>query len=330
LQRAALEHEAWLAGERGVSRNTVAAYRRDLATWIAHLTGRGRTAPGDVSEEDVTSYLETLRTGGAGAGPGAGGLVGTARGPGAAGRGQGLSPATVNRRVAAIRSFHRFCVREGLAASDPVQHVRAGNLPATLPKVLTVDDVVRLLEAPDPASVLGLRDRAMLELLYGCGMRVSELTALDRDDLDLETRTVRCMGKGGRERIVPLGRHARHAVEAYLVRARPELAIKAASDRAHPLFLSGKGSRLSRQAMWKIVKTYADRVQLADTVTPHSLRHACATHMLDGGADIRVVQETLGHARLTTTQVYTAVSQDRLVEAYRSAHPRAGRRAKCR
>jgi integrase/recombinase XerD len=313
LRRAALEHEAWLAGERGVSPNTLAAYRRDLATWIDHLNGRGRTAPGEVSEEDVTSYLEALRSGGVGAAPGA-----------------GLSPATVNRRIAAIRSFHGFCLREGLATSDPVQHLRAGNLPKTLPKVLAVDDVIRLLEAPDPASVLGLRDRAMLELLYGCGMRVSELTALDRDDLDLETRTVRCMGKGGRERIVPLGRHAERAVEAYLVRARPELAARACSVRAHPLFLSGKGRRLSRQAMWKIVKSYAERVQLADIVTPHTLRHACATHMLDGGADIRVVQETLGHARLTTTQVYTAVSQDRLVEAYRAAHPRAGRRAKCR
>jgi integrase/recombinase XerD len=310
LERAAREHEAWLAGERGVSPNTVAAYRRDLTSWIAHLKDRGRTAPGDVTDEDVTAYLETLRGGGT---------------PGA-----GLAPASVNRRVAAIRSFHRFCVREGLAASDPTQHVRAGNLPKALPKALLVEEVVRLLEAPDPGSVLGLRDRAMLELLYGCGMRVSELTALDRDDVDLETRTVRCMGKGGKERIVPLGRHAKSAVDAYLVRARPALACRSPSTRAHPLFLSSKGRRLTRQGIWKVVKIYADRVQLLDAVTPHTLRHSCATHMLDGGADIRVVQEALGHARLTTTQVYTAVSQDRIVEAYMAAHPRAGRRPTCR
>ena len=306
LDRAAREHEAWLAGERGVSPNTVAAYRRDLTSWIAHLRERGRAGPGDATEEDLTAYLEAMRTGAT---------------PGAA-----LAPASVNRRVAAIRSFHRFCVREGLSGSDPTRHVRAGNLPKALPKALPVEEVVRLLEAPDPTSVPGLRDRAMLELLYGCGMRVSELAALDRDDVELETRTVRCTGKGGRERIVPLGSHARNAVEAYLVQARPALASKAPSTRAHPLFLSAKGRRLTRQGIWQIVKRYAERVQLLDAVTPHTLRHSCATHMLDGGADIRVVQETLGHARLTTTQVYTAVSQDRLVEAYLAAHPRAGRR----
>jgi integrase/recombinase XerD len=352
LERAAMEHEAWLAGERGVSRNTVTAYRRDLASWIAHLHGRGRLAPDDVLEEDVTAYLEVsrgvhgttaprrargarrARDGGStedvGTGRGAGNLRKDGRREPKGAEAKGLSPATVNRRLAAIRSFHRFCLREGLASSDPTRHVRSGKLPQALPKVITVDDVVRLIEAPDLSSVLGLRDRAMLELLYGCGMRVSELTALDRDDVDLETRTVRCLGKGGRERIVPIGSYAQIAVEAYLVRARPELAVKAPSDRSHPLFLSGKGRRLTRQGMWGIVKSYVERVQLSNAVSPHSLRHACATHMLDGGADIRVVQETLGHARLTTTQVYTAVSQDRLVEAYRSAHPRAGRRAKCR
>jgi integrase/recombinase XerD len=302
LLAAAREHETWLAGERGVSPNTVAAYRRDLEGWIAFLRGRGRSVPDDVTEEDVTAHLESIRS-------------------------RGLKPASVNRRMAAIRSFHRFCVRERHAAADPTRHLRAGSLPKALPKALLVDEVVRLLEAPDPSSALGLRDRAMLELLYGCGMRVSELTALDRDDVDLETRTVRCMGKGGRERVVPLGRHARAAVEAYLIRSRPALAVASASTRSHPLFLSARGRRLTRQAMWKIVKTYAARIQLRSGVTPHTLRHSCATHMLDGGADIRVVQETLGHARLTTTQVYTAVSQERLVETYLAAHPRAGRRS---
>jgi integrase/recombinase XerD len=233
-----------------------------------------------------------------------------------------------------MRSFHRFCVREGFAVSDPTRHVRAGNLPRPLPKALPVDDVVRLIEAPDASSPLGLRDRAMLELLYGCGMRVSELVALDRDDVDLEeTRTVRCLGKGGKERIVPLGRHALRALEAYVVRSRPSLAAGAASSSrvsgsaaGHALFLSNRGRRLTRQGAWKVVKTYAERIQLPRGVTPHTLRHSCATHMLDGGADIRVVQEALGHARLTTTQIYTAVSQERLVEAYMAAHPRAKRR----
>ena len=309
LEHAAREHEAWLAGERGVSPHTVAAYRRDLAHWLGHLRACGRSAPDDVEEADLTVYLGALRSR---AGPG--------------GDPAGLAPASVNRRMAAIRSFHRFCVREGLATADPTRHVRSGNVPKALPKALPVAEVVRLVEAPDPSSVLGLRDRAMLELLYGGGMRVSELTALDRDDVDLETRTVRCLGKGGKERVVPLGRHAQAAVESYLVRARPELAGRSVATRAHPLFLSAAGRRLTRQGLWKIVKTYAERIELPPGVTPHTLRHSCATHMLDGGADIRVVQETLGHARLTTTQVYTAVSQERLVETYLTAHPRAGRR----
>ncbi|MGH2722276.1 MAG: site-specific tyrosine recombinase XerD [Actinomycetota bacterium] len=309
LEHAAREHEAWLAGERGVSTHTLAAYRRDLAHWLGHLRALGRSAPDEVEEGDLTAYLGTIRS---------------RRGPD--GDLPGLAPASVNRRMAAIRSFHRFCVREGLAAADPTRHVRSGNLAKALPKALPVAEVVRLIEAPDLSSVLGLRDRAMLELLYGCGMRASELTALDRDDVDLETRTVRCLGKGGKERVVPLGRHARAAVEAYLVRARPELAARSVTTRAHPLFLSAAGRRLTRQGLWKIVKTYAERIELPPGVTPHALRHSCATHMLDGGADIRVVQETLGHARLTTTQVYTAVSQERLVEAYLTAHPRAGRR----
>ncbi|MGH2687720.1 MAG: site-specific tyrosine recombinase [Actinomycetota bacterium] len=310
LDRAAREHEAWLAGERGVSPHTVAAYRRDLAQWLRYLHARGRSAPDDVQEADLTAYLGTIR----------------ARG-GPDGATPGLAPASVNRRMAAIRSFHRFCVREGLATADPTRHLRSGNLARALPKALPVDDVVRLIEAPDLSSVLGLRDRAMLELLYGCGMRVSELTALDRDDVDFEARTVRCLGKGGKERVVPLGRHAQAAVEAYLVRARPELAARSVTTRAHPLFLSAPGRRLTRQGLWKIVKTYAERIELPPGVTPHTLRHSCATHMLDGGADIRVVQETLGHARLTTTQVYTAVSQERLVETYLTAHPRAGGRS---
>jgi integrase/recombinase XerD len=309
LEHAAREHEAWLAGERGVSPHTVAAYRRDLAHWLRYLRARGRSVPDDVREADLTAYLGSLRAG-----------------DGPDGSAPGLAPASVNRRMAAIRSFHRFCVREGLGTADPTRHLRSGNLPKALPKALPIDDVVRLIEAPDLSSVLGLRDRAMLELLYGCGMRVSELTALDRDDADLETRTVRCLGKGGKERVVPLGRHAQAAVEAYLVRARPELAVRSVATSARPLFLSAAGRRLSRQGLWKIVKTYAERIELPPGVTPHTLRHSCATHMLDGGADIRVVQETLGHARLTTTQVYTAVSQERLVETYLIAHPRAGRR----
>lgn len=218
LEHAAREHEAWLAGERGVSPHTVAAYRRDLAHWLGQLRALGRSAPDDVEEADLTAYLGTLRSRG---GPDGGDLP-------------GLAPASVNRRMAAIRSFHRFCVREGLAAADPTRHVRSGNLAKALPKALPVAEVVRLIEAPDLSSVLGLRDRAMLELLYGSGMRVSELTALDRDDMDLETRTVRCLGKGGKERVVPLGRHARAAVESYLVRARPELAGRSATTRAHP------------------------------------------------------------------------------------------------
>lgn len=308
LAAAALEHEQWLVAERGVAANTLAAYRRDIRAWLAFLGRLGKVDVESVQPADVTAFLGALRSGHFPAD-------------------RPLAPTTVERRAVAVRSFHRFCVREGLTESDPTERTRAGRLPRPLPKALHVEEVVRLIEAPDEATTLGLRDRAMLELLYGSGMRISELTALDRDDIDFESATVRCRGKGGRERIVPLGSHARHAVDAYMVRSRPAL-IARSPKGGHALFVSARGQRLTRQGAWKIVKSYVERLKLGKRVSPHTLRHSCATHMLDGGADIRVVQEALGHARLTTTQIYTAVSQQRLVETYMGAHPRAHVRAR--
>jgi integrase/recombinase XerD len=298
-----------LAVERGVAVNTLAAYRRDLARWTAHLAALGRTRPDEVTEADVSSFVVALRR--------------------PDGDGAGLSAASTARALAAVRGLHRFWLAEGLVAVDVTREVRAPQLPRRLPKALGVGAVERLLQAPDTTTPLGLRDRALLELLYATGARISEVVRLDVDDVvgsDGElVGVVRLTGKGDKQREVPVGSHARTALQAYLVRARPGLLGSATDPRA--LFRNSRGGRLSRQSAWSVLQRAAEGAGLPEpggpAVGPHLLRHSFATHLLEGGADVRVVQELLGHASVATTQIYTHVSVDALREVYATSHPRA-------
>ncbi|CAN5707617.1 site-specific tyrosine recombinase XerD [soil metagenome] len=233
-----------------------------------------------------------------------------------------LSASSAARAVVAVRGLHRFCLSEGLTPADPSRDVRPPTPARRLPKAVSVEEVTRLLGAAgDLEGSRGLRDRALLELLYATGARISEAVGLDVDDLDLAAGGVRLAGKGGRERVVPVGSYARSALEAYLVRARPELATKGRGEPA--VFLNARGGRLTRQSAWTVLRAAAERAGLSVAMSPHTLRHSFATHLLDGGADVRVVQELLGHASVTTTQIYTLVTVERLREVYAAAHPRA-------
>jgi integrase/recombinase XerD len=303
--RSYLDH---LVVERGLADNTLKSYRRDLRRYAGWLAGRGVESLDDVREETVTAFLVALREGDADHPP--------------------LSAGSAARTVVAVRGFHRFTVREGLARVDPSAAVRPPAPAKRLPKALPLADIERILDAAGaPGTALALRDRALLELLYGTGARISEAVGLDLDDLDLgdpedtEGGTVLLRGKGSKERMVPVGRYAREAVEAYLVRGRPELS--SAGHGLPALFLNARGGRLSRQSAWTVLVKAAERAGVSAEVSPHTLRHSFATHLLDGGADVRVVQELLGHASVTTTQVYTLVTVDSLREVYATAHPRA-------
>ena len=236
-----------------------------------------------------------------------------------------LSSTSAARTVVAVRGFHRFVVADGLASVDPASAVKPPTPAKRLPKALPIADVEAILEAAGaPGTTLALRDRALLEVLYGTGARISEAVGLDVDDLDLVEGTVLLRGKGGKERLVPVGSFAREAVDAYLVRGRPELAgVSTGATTAGALFLNARGGRLSRQSAWAVLVRAADRAGVTRDVSPHTLRHSFATHLLDGGADVRVVQELLGHASVTTTQVYTLVTVDNLREVFATAHPRA-------
>jgi integrase/recombinase XerD len=255
-----------------------------------------------VQPQDVSDFLVSLREGDADHPP--------------------LAANSSARAVVAVRGFHRFLVRDGIAEVDPARAVRPPAPPKRLPKAISVHDVEALLEASGADETpRAVRDRALLELLYGCGARISEAVGLDVDELDLTDGTVRLVGKGNKERIVPLGSYARTAIEAYLVRSRPELV--AAGKGSPALFLNARGGRLSRQSAWTVLRAAAVRAGISREISPHTLRHSFATHLLDGGADVRVVQELLGHASVTTTQVYTLVTVDRLREVYATSHPRA-------
>jgi integrase/recombinase XerD len=292
-----------LSVERGVAPNTIVAYRRDLRLYLGYLVQRDLADPTAVGERDIADFLATLKE--------------SEYAPG-----KRYSSATVARVLAAVRGFHRFLLREGVAKADPAEPVGSPRVPRSLPRAMSLDEVERLLAAVPAEGAIAARDHAILELLYAAGLRISELTALDIDDLDLDDATVRCIGKGSKERIVPLGRAAIEALRRYLTQARPELA-RAASGPA--CFLNARGTRLTRQGCWKLLKKHAARADLRRRISPHTLRHSFATHLLDGGAEIRVVQELLGHASVSTTQVYTLVSRERLREVYESAHPRAKR-----
>jgi integrase/recombinase XerD len=293
--------------ERGLAANTLSSYRRDLDRYAAHLSALGRTALSEVAETDVAGFLAGLRSGDEVHQP--------------------LSTASAGRAVVAVRGLHRFALREGWTAVDPAREVRPPAPARRLPKAISLAQVEALLAAPDLSTPLGLRDRALLELLYGTGARISEAVGLAVDDLDRDAGLVRLSGKGGKQRIVPVGSFAARAVEDYLVRARPALSARqtapARAGSSSSLLLNARGGRLSRQSAWTVLRTCAARAALGVEVSPHTLRHSFATHLLDGGADVRVVQELLGHASVTTTQVYTLVTVDRLREVYATSHPRA-------
>ncbi|MEV0391134.1 site-specific tyrosine recombinase XerD [Nonomuraea sp. NPDC050643] len=290
---------AHLAVERGLAANTLASYRRDLRRYFEHLQARGRAELGEVGEADVLAFLAALREGD--------------------GEHPALVASSAARAVSAVRGLHRFALREGVTAHDPAHEVRPPRQLRRLPKAIAVDEVERLIAASGPdGAPLTLRNRALLEVLYGTGARISEAVGLAVDDL--EDDQVRLRGKGARTRVVPLGRYARSALDTYLVRARPGLL---AHGRGTPaVFLNARGGRLTRQGAWEVLQAAAERAGL-DRISPHILRHSFATHLLDGGADVRVVQELLGHASVTTTQVYTLVTVDKLREVYAAAHPRA-------
>lgn len=290
----------WLSAERGRAAGTITAYRRDLRSYITWLAEQGRPLA-DVTEADLVEYVNELRS-------------------------RDLAPASVARSLVPVRSLHRFLAEEGQAASDPGADLELPRVPRGLPKALSEAEVMRLLESPVGDEPLVRRDRAILEVLYGTGLRVSELVGLSMGDLDLDDALIRAFGKGAKERIVPVGNHALRALVAWLAAGgRPDVvpAQWARRGDAEAVFLNARGGRLSRQGAWEVLRRHGARVGLEGRLSPHVLRHSCATHMLDHGADIRAVQELLGHVSISTTQLYTLVSTERLWDVYRSAHPRA-------
>lgn len=294
-----------LSIERGLAKNTVAAYRRDLNNYLGFLEQQAIFQPETITEDTVSTYLKSIAESGA------------------------LASNSVARMLAGVRGLHKFWLFEGITTQDASARVKPPKLPKRLPKALSISDVERLISisGPDPeqedsvsADVSRIRNRAILELLYATGARISELTALNLDDL-LDPTMLRLFGKGSKERVVPVGSYAQRALGAYLVRARPVLAGKGKGTPA--LFLNQRGSRLSRQSAWQIISDAAQQAELVAEVSPHTLRHSFATHLLEGGADVRVVQELLGHSSVATTQIYTLVTVDALREVYATSHPRA-------
>jgi integrase/recombinase XerD len=297
------EFLTWLSAERGRSANTLSAYRRDLRTFNRWLVDRGCSLD-QVAEGDLDDYVAHLR-------------------------GLGRAPSSVARALVAVRAMFRFLHEEGNLAVDPGADVDVPRVPQGLPKALAEHEIEALLAQVRGDDALARRDRAMLEVLYGTGLRISELVGLSLADLDLGGGLLRAYGKGAKERVVPIGRFAGDALEAWLGPGGRESLVPERWARradADAVFLNQRGGRLSRQGAWSVIRRYGDSCGLGPRLTPHVLRHSCATHMLDHGADIRAVQELLGHASISTTQIYTLVSTDRLREVYESAHPRAMRR----
>lgn len=307
LERSLRGYLAHLRVERGLSPNTLSAYERDLRRYCGHLRARGHDSLEDVAEADVTSFLEALRTGSDG--------------------GRVLAASSASRAVTAVRGWHRFLLAEGALAQDPAALVHPPQVGRRLPKALSVEEVTALLEAASlDDSPVSLRNRALLEVLYATGARISEAVGLVVDDLDRGSGCLRLFGKGRKERVVPMGQYAWQALDAYLVRGRPVLGLK--GQGVPEVFLNTLGRPLSRQSAWAVLQAAASHAGLGKAgsqarVSPHTLRHSFATHLLAGGADVRVVQEMLGHASVTTTQIYTKVTVDHLREVYATSHPRA-------
>lgn len=284
----------YLDVERGLSQNTLASYRRDLHHYSQFLA-KGATDPQSVDRSTILDYLLSLQK-------------------------TGRATSTIARRLAALKAFYQYLVREQHVPFDPTEHLESPKQRKRLPMVLSINEIERLLAQANPRTVTGLRDRAMLELLYATGIRVSELVALDVGDLNLEGQFLRCQGKGDKERIVPIGSVAIEMNQRYLERGRHAL-LRDPSETA--LYLNQHGRRLTRQGFWKILKKYAQKAGISRAITPHTIRHSFATHLLENGADLRAVQEMLGHADISTTQIYTHVTKHRLKDVYAKAHPRA-------
>lgn len=285
----------YLGVERGLAQNTLQSYSRDLAQYYEYLKQVNGAAPENASSSQIMAYLRELQR-------------------------QGKATATVARRLAALKAFYQFLVMEKKVENDPTANLESPRLEKKLPSVLSVEEVEHLLNQPDVRSVAGMRDRAMLELLYATGIRVSELVALNCADINSEMGFVRCLGKGSKERIIPVGSVAVKSLRNYLQNSRPKL-CRRGNEQA--LFLNQHGRRLTRQGFWKIIKKYARQARIEKKITPHTLRHSFATHLLENGADLRAVQEMLGHADISTTQIYTHITRGRLKEVYSKAHPRA-------
>lgn len=285
----------YITVERGLARNTTEAYRRDLNQFSSYLAENSVLDPGQVQARTLVEYLLHLQQ-------------------------QGLKAASITRKLAAIRSFFQYAVRERRLKIDPSVTIDSLKIPQRLPKVLSETEINRLLEQPGASKPANLRDKAMLELMYATGVRVSELVSLKLNDLNMDMGYIRCFGKGSKERIVPMGGSAVNALLDYLDRGRPKIIKRAAEET---LFLNHHGRKMTRQGFWQIIQAAARRVGIEIVVTPHMLRHSFATHLLDHGADLRAVQEMLGHADIATTQIYTHVTRTRLREVYNKTHPRA-------
>lgn len=298
LGRVYLDH---LRAERGLARNTLAAYERDLRLYARFLDEHAMDSPATAAAEDIEAFVAWMRDQRTEAG-------------------RPYAASSVARTVVAVRGLHRFLASEGHADLDVAADVEVPSAVRSVPRALAVEEVECLIDAADGGDPASLRDRAIMELLYSAGLRISELVALDVDDIDPVERSVNVVGKGSKQRVVPFGVAAAEALDGWLVRGRPTL-----GPDAPAVFVNLRGGRLTRQGIWKIVKQHADNAGLASSVSPHTLRHSFATHLLDGGADVRAVQELLGHANVTTTQIYTLVSRARLREVYDQAHPRATR-----
>ncbi len=286
----------YLSAERGLAKNTLISYQMDLNQYLAYLKSQGIKRLQETNKDHVVGFLLHLQK-------------------------NGKAPATISRRLAALKTFYRFMHNENIVSSDPTVNLESPRLSQRLPQVLTFEEVEILLSQPQIAEPAGLRDKAMLELLYATGIRVTELVSLNIGDVNLEMGFVRCLGKGSKERIVPLGSVAGQAVKEYLERGRVKLVKGTKEERA--LFVNQHGRRLTRQGFWKIIKKYARQGKIAKPITPHTLRHSFATHLLENGADLRSVQEMLGHADITTTQIYTHLTKSRIKEVYSQTHPRA-------
>lgn len=301
IEEAIDEYLIHLRVERGSSNNTISQYARDLSLYAADLKRCDKINVADITRDDVIAFETGIMK-------------------------AGYSPATVKRRMSAVKGFHRFLVREDMTDKNPADSIKLPKIPERLPDVLSIDQVERMLDMHTDSSPTGLRDRALLEVLYGCGLRASEICGLDADSLYFEEGFLRVFGKGSKERIVPISGEALRALDRYLTDARPALSMKSKNPKptdVKAVFLNARGTRLSRQGLHAIVAKAGGAIDV-DDLHPHTLRHSFATHMLEGGADLRVIQEILGHSDISTTQIYTHIDRTHMIEEYRAAHPRQG------